>query len=330
MASLPWPGVVAVSGGGDSVALMLLLQDWAAQAKLAPPIVAVVDHRLRDGSRREARQVADWARAAGLEVAILTRTGPMPSGDIEAFAREARYRLLGNYARHCRCAAVYAGHTEDDQAETFLLRLARGSGVDGLSAMRTLSPYPLAGFAHVQLVRPLLHCARGEVRDWLVAADQPWLDDPMNEDDRFARVRIRKSWPLLDGIGLSKSRLIATAQSLARARAALEAVAEDLRKRAVRRCMEGLLIDPGALAAAPDEIALRVLAGVLSEVSGQAYRPRFERLMRLYTAIRGGQLRGGRTLHGCRIATAPRKYAGETKGWLMVRRETGRIISKLS
>ena len=126
-AGAPWPGAVAVSGGGDSVALMHLLTAWAKKSRVSPPHVVTVDHGLRKDSAADARRVVRWAKSAGLKPKALRWTGPKPKSDVEAAAREARYRLIGDWARKNKIAALYVAHTRDDQAETFLLRLMRGS-----------------------------------------------------------------------------------------------------------------------------------------------------------------------------------------------------------
>jgi tRNA(Ile)-lysidine synthase len=324
----PWPAAVALSGGGDSLALMFLLRDWARARGLPVPVALIVDHALREGSRAEALKAARWAKAAGVSAHILTRRGKAPAADIEAAAREARYRLLGDFIRKHELKAVYVAHNADDQAETFILRLARGSGVDGLAAMSAVSPWPVAGFNGLVLIRPLLGFTRAELRQLLTGRGQDWIEDPMNQDPRFARVRVRQTWPMLAALGLDKARILDTAAHLARARAALEAVAAALEAEACRPAENGLLVDAALLAAAPAELALRVLAAALMAVSGQAYRPRFARLERLYNALLGGALKGGRTLHGCKIAPAPRTTAGGLKGMVLIRREPGRRKSK--
>jgi len=323
-----WPGAVAVSGGSDSLALMLLLRDWAKKAGLPPPVALSVDHALRPESGREASKVLRWAKAAGLRGHLLMRKGKAPRSDIESAAREARYRLMGEWAKHNGVKAIYVGHTRDDQAETFLLRLARGSGVDGLAAMRAVSPYPLNEFRALVLVRPLLTVEREVLRDFLRERGQAWLDDPMNDDPRFARVQIRKAWPVLEAIGLSKGRIADAAAHLARARTALDAVSQAVLVRACRFDGEEALIDPTALTDAPRELGLRALAAILMAVSGTAYRPRFERLERLYDQIRLGSLGGGGTLHGCRLAPASAARALYGGGTLLVRREEIRRKAK--
>jgi tRNA(Ile)-lysidine synthase len=323
-----WPGAVAVSGGGDSLALMYLLLDWAKERGAPPPLVLTVDHGLRKESAREARQVARWARVAGLKAHIQRVKGAPPKSDIEAEARAARFALMGAWLKRHRIAALYVGHTEDDQAETFLLRLARGSGLDGLAAMRPLSPYPLPGFNGHLVARPLLGVGRAALRDWLTARGQAWLDDPMNQEARFARTRIRALAGQLAEAGLSPTRIADAAVHLARAREALELVTEAVLAR-VARFHQGdrVLLDSLALAAAPREVGLRALAGLLMRLSGQAYRPRFDALERLFDRIAAGRLGGGATLGGCRIAPASRKLQAFGPQTLVLERESSRKSS---
>src|SRR5262249_16975711 len=163
----PWPGAVALSGGGDSLSLMHLLADWAKTRGLKPPPALIVDHALRDGSAAEAKRAGGFARNLGLSAHILTRKGGAPKSGIEAAARDARYGLMGAWLKKRGLATLYVGHTLDDQAETFLLRLGRGSGLDGLSAMRALAPFPLPAFLDLNLARPLLRVSRAHLRAYL-------------------------------------------------------------------------------------------------------------------------------------------------------------------
>jgi tRNA(Ile)-lysidine synthase len=302
----PWPGAVALSGGGDSLALMHLLAGWAKARNAAPPVALIVDHALRKESAAEARKAAGFARKAGLIAHILTRKGPVPRSGIEAAARDARYGLMGDWLRKHGLAALYVGHTLDDQAETFLLRLGRGSGLDGLSAMRALAPFPVPDFADLNLARPLLRFPRAGLRDYLKQLGQAWLEDPMNSEARFARSRIRGLMPALEAAGLSSLRIADAAAHLARAREALELATEAVLARAAKPQSERVLLDADALLAAPREVGLRALAALLMAVSGEGYRPRFEALERLFDSIGSGELGKGATLHGCRLFPAPR------------------------
>jgi tRNA(Ile)-lysidine synthase len=324
-----WPAAVAVSGGGDSMALMHLLARWAKGSGAAAPSVLIVDHDLRPESKKEAAATARRARRLGLAATVLRWTQKAKKGGLEAAAREARYRLMGAALRRQKRATLYVAHSRDDQAETFLLRLARGSGLDGLSAMRALAPWPLSGFDELSLARPLLDFSRDELRAFLAGRGESWLEDPMNADPRFDRVKMRKLAPALAEAGLTAERIGLAARHMASAREALEQVTAAVLERACRPAppesrQPGLLLDPAALAAAPRELGLRALAALLRNVSGTPYRPRFAALERLHGLIAEGALQGGATLAGCRLGPAPaaeRLFGPQTR---KITRETRR------
>lgn len=325
----PWPGAVAVSGGGDSIALMHLLRDWAKKSRVVLPVVLTVDHGLQPRSKANARRVLRWARALGLKAHLLSWGGDKPKSDIEAEAREARYRLMGEWCRKHGIATLYAGHTQNDQAETFLLRLARGSGLDGLAAMRAVSFYPVAGFEELRLARPLIDFDRDVLRAHLSARAQEWIEDPMNADPRFSRVRIREALKSLAAAGLTSTRIADAAAHLGRAREALDAVTAAVLQRACRADGDVVLIEPAALLSAPREVGLRALAHLLMGVSSQTYRPRFDRLERLFDLISAGKLGAGRTLHGCHIASAPSSRAFFGTDTLLIAPEKPRKTGKV-
>ena len=188
--------------------------------------------------------------------------------------------------------------------------------------MRPLAPFPVQGFGGLQIGRPLLSFARDDLRLFLKDQGQAWIDDPMNDDPRFARVKIRQAWPQLEALVLDKSRIADTAAHLSRARTALEYEASELSRRVCHIMAAGTAIDAAGFSVAMPEIGLRVLASVLMAVSGQPYRPRFERLMRLYLAICQRNLGAGRTLHGCIVAPAPRRFSHFGAATVLVRQET--------
>lgn len=317
-----WPGVVAVSGGGDSVALMLLLAEWARDRGKMQPVVLTVDHGLRKSSAADARRVANWAKVAGLKAHILTWRGAKPRSDIEAEARDARYRLMGEWCRTRRVSYLYVAHTLEDQAETFLIRLGRGSGLDGLSAMRARSSLPVASLENIELMRPLLGFPRASLREYLKVRKQTWIEDPMNADPRFARTKIRALLPLLDKAGIAPTRIAAAATHLARARHALDDGTSAFLSTYCRFTEEGAVFDRRTLSGLPPEIGLRALARMLAKVSGNTYRPRFVRLERLYEAVLAGTR--GATLQGCRIAPPPRRNAAFGADSLAIVKERGR------
>lgn len=324
----PWPGAVAVSGGSDSLALMHLLARWAKARRLPPPVVLTVDHGLRPDSRAIAGKVVSAAKKAGLKSSALVWTGKKPKGDIEATARDARYALMGDWLATNKIDALYVAHTQDDQAETFLLRLVRGSGLDGLSAMQPVAPYPVAGRRALRVVRPLLALAREDLRAHLVTLGMPWTEDPMNLDPRFARARIRAAWPALEALGLARGRISDAAAHMARAREALDWVTLAVAQRACRTVGDGVAVDSDALVQAPREVALRLLARLLMAVGGQVYRPRFESLERLFERIARGGAASGATLHGCIVAPAPRAKAVFGTGTILIRPEGKRRATR--
>ncbi len=285
---------VAVSGGGDSVALLLLARVWAAGS--GREIAAVtVDHGLRAGSAGEAADVAALCARIDVSHDVLNWRGWDGRGNLQDHARRARRGLIADWAQRRGIGAVALGHTLDDQAETVVMRLARGSGVDGLAAMAVASRA-----AGVVWLRPLLGLRRADLRAWLAAEGVGWAEDPSNEDPGFSRVRVRRALGVLANVGLSAERLAETAGRMGRARAALDSAAADLARACVVEGEAGdVALDPAPMRAAPEEIRLRVLASVLMRVSGAIYRPRLVRLEALLAAIEAGRIGHGQTLHGC-------------------------------
>jgi tRNA(Ile)-lysidine synthase len=311
------PFAIAVSGGSDSVALMHLAADWARTSNRAPPVVLTVDHGLRKQSAKDARRVEREAGRAGLDAHTLTWSGAKPKANIESLAREARYDLMGRWCRGHGVRTLMVAHTLDDQAETFLLRLMRGSGVDGLAAMRARTAYPVPAFTDIELIRPLLSFTRDELRAYLTARGTKWIDDPMNADPRFDRARLRALWPALEAAGLRRERVAAAAAHLARAREALEIRTGEFLTAHATAVGETMLLDANALAEAPREIGLRALAAILQTVGAREYRPRFERLEALYEDMISSRPTP-RTLHGCRVGPASKLYRRMGPATLMI------------
>lgn len=288
---------VACSGGGDSLALSLLLHDWA-KSRSGRLTALVVDHRLRPESASEVRHVRQWLRRRGIRHRVLVRPDTPLTGNLQAAARDARYSLMSDWCAANGVLHLALGHHLEDQAETVLLRLARGSGVDGLAAMAKVSET-----SRVRYVRPLLEISRDRLRATLRSRRQPHIDDPSNDNIDFQRVRLRRAQPILEAEGLTARRLAATAASMARARIELERAAAERLARCATLYPEGYcLLDEGPLRTASEEVALRCLARVVSCIGGRTYPPRLHRVERLYDALMAEDgLRGGRTLAGCRI-----------------------------
>jgi tRNA(Ile)-lysidine synthase len=247
--------LLAVSGGSDSMALMWLAARWVREIGWQGQLhVAVVDHGLRAEAADEARFVMDEAEKLGLTPHTLTWAGPHPRTGIPAAAREARYALLTRVAGKLGAVLVTA-HTQDDQAETVLMRLARGSGVDGLSGMEARS------MRHgVKLLRPLLGISREQLRATLREAGVSWIDDPTNENMAHERVRMRKALDVLQGVGLTRQAIALSASRLGRAELALEVATRGLMRVAVRvEANSFACISMERLMHGPAELQVRVI-----------------------------------------------------------------------
>ena len=308
--------LLAVSGGPDSVALMLMAVEWARRAAAPPPLfVATVDHGLRQESREEAETVARWAAALALPHEILTWRGDKPRTRIQELAREARYALLIDHAVKIGADHVVTAHHADDQAETILFRLLRGSGIAGLT-----------GMAHSSLrngivvARPLLAYPKARLLAYCQAKAHPFLHDPSNANPDFARTRLRRLRGLLADAGLDRQALLRLGRRAERANAALAQASQATHAK--------LKIDRGPAAFSADltpfthqteEILLRILADELKLIRGE--RPvRLDRLESLVSVLierlaKRSPFRG--TLGGMIIAL-------DSTGWLMVRQEKTR------
>ena len=214
--------ILAVSGGPDSVALMWLAARWRGARKRGPRLIAVtVDHGLRPEAAREARLVKALARGLGLSHRTLRWTGPKPTTGLPAAARDARYRLLAKAARADGATHILTAHTRDDQAETLLMRMARGSGLAGLGAMARQSERE-----GVVLARPFLEISKSQLLATLAKAKLGFVVDPSNRDARFTRPRFRALMPALASEGCDSRNLARLASRLARANAALEVLVD--------------------------------------------------------------------------------------------------------
>nr|WP_262028697.1 tRNA lysidine(34) synthetase TilS [Microvirga sp. Mcv34] len=251
--------VAAVSGGPDSTALMHLLALWRAAGLRPPVLVATIDHGLRPDAVEEAAFVASEAGALGLPHRTIAWMGDKPATGIQEAAREARYRLLADHAHAAGASHLVTAHTLDDQAETVMMRLARGSGLSGLAGMRRETERH--GLVHV---RPLLGWPKARLLDLCRSQGWRFVEDPSNANALYARVRWRGLMPLLAAEGLDATRLARFAERVARAEEALDLKAQEALERA-GLSGEGspLAFDGSILASEPFEIALRVLEQAL-------------------------------------------------------------------
>jgi tRNA(Ile)-lysidine synthase len=262
--------VLAVSGGPDSTALMVLAARWAKARKRKPDLIAVtVDHGLRAEARREARAVGRLARKFGLAHRTLRWTGRKPKTGLQQAARTARYRLLTQAARRAGAVAILTAHTRDDQAETVVIRMSRGSGITGLGAMARRSA--LADEEGIALVRPLLDIPKSRLIATLKAAKIPFAEDSSNIDPRFTRVRLRALMPALAAEGLDSHRLAVLARRLRRADAALESAVDQAMVELVWQGATpgSVTLEAAGLSRLPAEIALRLIGRAVASAGDE-------------------------------------------------------------
>ncbi len=299
------PGLVlAVSGGPDSTALLVLAARWAKRLKRAPKLVAVtVDHGLRPEAAREAIMVKHLARRLGVAHRTLHWRGRKPRSGLQEAARHARYELLAQIASRSRFAHILTAHTLDDQAETVLFRLARGSGLFGLTGMAHAVPLPLRGVREIFLVRPLLHIPKARLIATLKAAHIAYAEDPSNHDPRFTRARLRTLMPALAREGLDARGLARLAARLRRAESTIQVAVQAARSALAPPPwpQHGPIVFATApFASLPAEVGLRLLGEAIA-YSGDEGPVELAKLESLYEALRQARSRLRRTLAGALI-----------------------------
>ncbi len=295
------PVAVAVSGGGDSTALLVLAAKWRDLGNRQ--ILAVsVNHGLRADAGAELAQIGSLAADLNVPHTILSWTDWNGRGNLQHKARDARKTLIGNWARAQGVGVIATGHNLDDQAETFLMRLARGSGVDGLTAM-----YPQDGFEGLNWIKPLLDVSRQQLRTYLRDANIAWSDDPSNDDPAFDRVRFRQAAETLAGLGLDATTLSNTANRLKHARFALETACLDLARNVAKVTDTGtVLFDRVRLAAAPYELQQRLMSHALRWITQTPYAPRISAVQQALAAMNARQTY---TLNGCILVSGKGAHA---------------------
>ncbi|HTM78127.1 MAG TPA: tRNA lysidine(34) synthetase TilS [Devosia sp.] len=314
VADLPAIGL-AVSGGADSLALMVLAQRWASARVAAPRLqVYSVNHGLRPEAAAEVAMVLAAAQSLGIAATGLLWDGDKPLTGVQEAARLARYRLMGAAMTADGVPVLLTAHHRQDQAETVLMRLAHGSGVEGLRGMA-----PMASVEGVRVHRPLLECDPADLRAITAEVGLAPAEDPSNFDAHYERVRWRNAMPQLAELGLDAPTLARFAQRMSEADAAIAQMAESCFAALVSLDGFGAArIGHAEFAALSPAIAVRVLGRVLNIVGGRQ-KPRALGLVeRLQRTLASGDLPKAATAHGCVVRTS-----GEA---IMVAREPGRSL----
>ncbi len=269
---------IGLSGGPDSFALMHMLHSLCVEHHPSCRIHALtINHNLRDEAAKEAKDLgSSLKKYTNVMHKVLEWDKPKKDARILEAAREARYGLMKNYCNEHNISYLYIAHHMDDQAETFLFRLAKGSGLDGLGGMQ---PCVKLNY-NLSLIRPLLNYTKKDLVEYCEEQSLPYINDPTNHKTEYARPRLRKSYQILEAEGLSAKRLYSTAKRLTRAKDALEWLTD----RAVKDCVEytnnkSLTINLDKLPDYPLEIAVRVLQRAITSLTPITdYAPRLEKI----------------------------------------------------
>jgi tRNA(Ile)-lysidine synthase len=256
--------LIAVSGGPDSTALLLMADEWARRRGRTRIEAATVDHGLRPESAEEAKTVAALCARLGVNHRILQWKGAKPASRLQERAREARYRLLVDHAKAIGADALLTAHHADDQAETVLFRLLRGSGVAGLRGMELTTTRD-----GMTIARPLIGLKKRDLIAFAKARGAPFVDDPSNADPRFARTRLRALLARLGEEGLDAEALDRLARRAGETEQALAHLTAEVEARLGADEAQGDSLDARALYRAPIAIVQRILALRIAAAGGR-------------------------------------------------------------
>jgi len=275
------PLAVAVSGGADSMALLLLAHQWARQ-RGGEVIALTVDHGLRSDSAEEARRVQGWILEKGIKHVILKWEGEKPPTRLHEKAREARYDLMLSWCKNYGILSLLLGHHAQDQEETFWLRLAAGSGLTGLAGMKTNRQKD-----RVTLLRPLLKIQPEKLKEFLRAENQDWIEDPSNKNERFFRGRFRS---FLKEEGLSSERLLKTMEKFREDADFIQEALDETLKRLVKVHKGGYVsVSKKEFETLHPALAKRVMTTLMQWFSKNAYPPRSEQVQGVLEKLKTGR-----------------------------------------
>ncbi len=292
---------LAISGGSDSIALMRLVKSWAElQENSGRPVpqihILTVDHGLRPESQHEVAWVKQQAVKLGFSAEILRWQGEKTKTSIQEKARDARYQLMSEWCLSRNISAILTAHHLDDQAETVIMRLARGSGVDGLAAISKETT-----LYDITILRPLLEIPKTTLISYLNSLQADWIEDPSNEDIDFERVRVRKALPALQELGLEALPIARSAKRIGRANDALDHYTQHNLVQICRLEPEGYaVIDRLALLRLPEEISLRCLTRVIHIVGSKIKKPSMQKMEKFHKQILDDK-REDASISGCII-----------------------------
>ena len=289
---------VAISGGPDSLALVLLSEQYAKDNELRLTALSV-DHSLRPNSKGEIKWVEKLMRRNKIKFACLKLKGKKPASNIMAYAREQRYDLLTKYCKRSKIPYLLTAHHLDDEIENFLMRIIRGSGIKGLSSSRSSFKHRRSG---VNIVRPLLRFSKKSLIKYLSLTKQNYVVDPTNNDIRFDRSRIRSFASKLISEGLSKSRFANVINNLKKAEIAIQSSLSRYGENLIQiRNKSSLAIIIKDFIKAPEEIQFRLFFNIVEYISKKKQKPRAKSILNLMKKMNRRDFKS-MTVHGCIFA----------------------------
>lgn len=286
---------VAISGGCDSVALTFALNDFCKENKIK--IYALtIDHGVRKNSKIEAKKVGELLKKFNISHKILSiPKKEIPQKNIEANLREIRYKMLSDFCKKNQIEFLFVGHHLGDIAENFLIRLFRGSGLDGLSPMQEISE-----INGVKIIRPFLEISKDELKNYLIEKNISWFEDETNDDEKFLRNKIRKFLASFDDKNLLEKRIYNASKEISKTRDFFDEIMMGHELEIIEENADNLiLINRCKLAEINPAIALKILAKILMKIGDKKYKPRKEKLIRFYEYLIAEGAIKKREFYGC-------------------------------
>ena len=283
---------LAVSGGGDSIAMLVLASEWAILNKTKIYVVTV-NHNLRKEAKEEIIFTREFTKKLGFSHSSLDWRRPSKAGNLQSQASLARKKLISDWAKENNIKTVLLAHTIDDQVETILMRFSRGSGVDGLVGMKKL--IEIHG---ISWLRPLLNITRSNLRKFLKFKKINWVEDPTNEDRKFLRVKSRNIISQLKEIGINTDLVVNTSVRMENAKKVLDDVAVEAFNNFITLKKWGdIEVNKDIFNYCREDTILRTLAGIIKGISGSVYRPRYRELKNFAEGLNNKNFKA-RTLSG--------------------------------
>ena len=286
---------VAISGGCDSTALTLALNDFCIKNKIKIQGLTI-DHGVRKNSKIEAKKVGELLKKFKIPHKILTiPPAQIPQKNIEANLREIRYEILTNFCKKNDIEFLFVGHHLGDSAENFLIRLFRGSGLDGLSPIQKISE-----INGIKIIRPFLEISKDEIKDYLIAKNIEWFEDESNDDEKFLRNKIRKFLASFEDKNLIEKRIYNASLEISKTRDFFDEIMSGHELEIIEQTVENItIINRRKLGELNQAIALKILAKILMKIGDKKYKPRKEKLIRFYQYLIADGAIKKREFYGC-------------------------------